>query len=65
MMELQKKIMAVWCNIMTVPQLCLDYLPRLGRQMETVTAKWRLLETTGQQKATTLRLHNDNTSTKN
>ncbi len=32
--------------------------------METVTAKWRVLETTGQQITITLRLHNDNTSAK-
>ncbi len=32
--------------------------------METVTATWRVLETTGQQIIITLRLHNDNTSAK-
>ncbi len=32
--------------------------------METVTAKWRVLETTGQQITITLRLHYDNTSAK-
>ncbi len=61
---MQKKITAAWRNITTVPQLCLDYLPTVGRQMETVTATWRVLETTGQQITITLQLHNDNTSAK-
>ncbi len=39
MTNMQKKITAVWRNIKTVPQLCLDYLPTVGRQMEIVTAK--------------------------
>ncbi len=61
---MQKKITATWRNITTVPQLCLDYLPTVGRQMETVMVTWRVLETTGQQIIITLRLHNNNNSAK-
>ncbi len=57
-------ITAAWHNITTVPQLCLNYLPTVEWQIETVTVKWRVLETTGQQITITLRLHNDNTSAK-
>ncbi len=64
MTNMQKQIMAAWHNITTVPQLCLDYLPTVGRQMETVMATWRVLKTMGQQITITLRLHNDNTFSK-
>ncbi len=47
--NMQKKIKAAWRNITTLPQLCLNYHPTAGRQMETITAKWWALETTGQQ----------------
>ncbi len=40
-----------------VPQLSLNYLPTMERQMETVTAKWQVLETMGQQIMTTLPQH--------
>ncbi len=54
---MQKKITAAWRNITTVPQLCLDYVTTVGRQMETVTATWRVLETMGRQITMTLPQH--------
>ncbi len=33
--KMQKEITAAWLNITTVPQLCLDYVPPVGWQMET------------------------------
>ncbi len=63
--NMQKKyITAAWRNVANVPQLCLNYLPTVGQQMETVTAKWWVLETMRQQITITLWLHNDNTSAK-
>ncbi len=44
-------------NVVDVPQLSLNYLPTMGRQMETVMAKWWVLETRGQQITTTLPQH--------
>ncbi len=53
----KKNITAAWRNVANVPQLCLNYLPTVGWQMETVMAKWRVLETTGQQITITLQQH--------
>ncbi len=52
--NIKKNITAAWRNIVNVLQLCLNYLPTVGRQMETVAAKWWVLETMGQNITITL-----------
>ncbi len=53
----KKPVTAAWRNIANVPQLCLNNLPTVGWQMETVKVKWRVLETMGRQITMTLLKH--------